>query len=73
VHAGENLIHGFQCVQPVGNNGNSVSKRSLRRLDPGKIYSTQAADPHELEEEEKQTGKNMRTYFGKTNRKTERK
>ena len=72
MHGGENSIHGFQRAQPVGNTGNTVSKRSLRRLNLGQIYSTEAADLYELEEEEKQIGKNMRTCFGKANRKTER-
>lgn len=41
-------------------------------MNLGQIYSTEAADLYELEEEEKQIGKNMRTCFGKANRKTER-
>lgn len=57
MHGGENFIHGFQGTQPVGKTGNSVSKRSLRRLGPGNY------NPYELEEEEKQIGENMRNLF----------
>lgn len=53
MYGGESLIHPFHCIQFIGKTGNSIPKGSLGRLDLGQIYSTQAAEPLKLEEEEK--------------------